>query len=353
VNKPKRILSLDGGGVRGLIPATILVSFEKKLQKYSGNSDARIADYFDLIAGNSTGGVLTGIYLCPGVDDKTRPRYSAQDAVDLYMQHGDKIFDKSLGRRLKTGFGLFTELYNGDYWRGLIKSYVGDLTIKELLRPCLILSYDIQRKRAVFFTSAKAHRPEKNFLGADVLRATSALPIAFEPAQVTSESGEAYTLIDGLVFANNPSLCAVVEILKMHPDIGVRDTLVLSLGTGVDTRSLEFQQVKYWGVLQWLIPFGTTIYNATAQTVDHQLKVLFRDAGCLENYLRVNPDLETAPVKVNQAMDDASKSNMKDLVELGQRVAEQYDEELDHMAKTVVEIGTGPAAHAGAAAGAA
>jgi patatin-like phospholipase/acyl hydrolase len=339
VTKPKRILSLDGGGVRGLIPATIMVSFEQKLQKHSGRSDARISDYFDLIAGNSTGGVLTGIYLCPGVDDKTRPRYSAQDAVDLYMQHGEKIFDKSVGRRLQSGFGLLNSFYDGDYWKGLIESYVGTLTIKELVGPCLILSYDVQRKKAMFFTSANAHRPEKNFVGADVLRATSALPIAFDPAQVTSESGEVYTLVDGLVFANNPSVCAVVETLKTYPGIGIEDTLVLSLGTAVDSRSLHFQQVKHWGVLQWIRPFMTIMYNATAQIADHQMKVLFKDAGRLENYLRVDTDLETAPVKVNNDMDDASKSNMADLVKLGQRVAEQFDKKLDHMAKTVVEIG--------------
>jgi patatin-like phospholipase/acyl hydrolase len=341
VNKPKRILSLDGGGIRGLIPATVLVAFEKKLQKYSGKSDARIAEYFDLIAGNSTGGVLTGIYLCPGVEDKKRPRYSAQDAVDLYMQYGDKIFDRSLGRRLTTGYGLFKELYDGDYWRGLIKSYVGDMTIKEMVGPCLILSYDIQRKEAVFFTSADAHKPENNFVAADVLRATSALPIAFDPAQVTSESGESYTLIDGLVFANNPALCAVVEVMKMYPGIEMTDTLVLSLGTGEDSRDLSFQQVKYWGLLQWLRPFLTIMYNATAQIVDHQLKVLFGRAGRLDNYLRVNTDLETAPVKVNEAMDDASKSNMAELVKLGEHVAQQFDKELDRMARTVVEIGTG------------
>ena len=72
--KYTRILSLDGGGIRGIIAAQVVVSIESKLQQKSGNPDARIADYFDLIAGTSAGGVLTCIYLCPDAQNPSRPR---------------------------------------------------------------------------------------------------------------------------------------------------------------------------------------------------------------------------------------------------------------------------------------
>ena len=68
-----RILSIDGGGIRGILPGQILVALEEKLQKKSKNEAARIADYFDLVAGTSTGGILTCLYLCPGEKDPTRP----------------------------------------------------------------------------------------------------------------------------------------------------------------------------------------------------------------------------------------------------------------------------------------
>jgi patatin-like phospholipase/acyl hydrolase len=66
-NKQKmtRILSIDGGGIRGIIPGQILVILEEKLKAKTGNENARIADYFDLIAGTSTGGILTCAYLTP------------------------------------------------------------------------------------------------------------------------------------------------------------------------------------------------------------------------------------------------------------------------------------------------
>jgi Patatin len=85
-----RILSLDGGGIRGIIPATIMVEIENRLQMRTGNPDARIADFVDLIAGTSTGGILTSIYLCPGPDN--RPKFAAKDALDLYLNNGKDIF---------------------------------------------------------------------------------------------------------------------------------------------------------------------------------------------------------------------------------------------------------------------
>ena len=82
-----KILSIDGGGIRGIIPGQILVTLERKLQKRSGNPDARLADYFDMFAGTSTGAILSAAYACPGEDG--RPKFSAEQAVDLYLEDGD------------------------------------------------------------------------------------------------------------------------------------------------------------------------------------------------------------------------------------------------------------------------
>ncbi|MTM65685.1 phospholipase, partial [Turicibacter sanguinis] len=60
-----RVLSIDGGGIRGIIPAKLLIRLEELLKFYSGNQEAHISDYFDLIAGTSTGAILTSLYLCP------------------------------------------------------------------------------------------------------------------------------------------------------------------------------------------------------------------------------------------------------------------------------------------------
>ncbi|MBC7628274.1 patatin-like phospholipase family protein, partial [Ferruginibacter sp.] len=73
--KKIRILSIDGGGVRGIIPGTILMELEKILQKMDNNSSSKLGDYFDMIAGTSTGGILSCLYLVPGENGKAK--YSA------------------------------------------------------------------------------------------------------------------------------------------------------------------------------------------------------------------------------------------------------------------------------------
>src|SRR3954471_2747681 len=105
-----RILSIDGGGIRGIIPGQVLVALEQKLQRLSGKPELRIADAFDLIAGTSTGGILTCLYLCP--DEKTgKPKFTAAAAVDLYLQNGDNIFDVSVWKALGSVGGIADEKY--------------------------------------------------------------------------------------------------------------------------------------------------------------------------------------------------------------------------------------------------
>ncbi|MDY6864177.1 MAG: patatin-like phospholipase family protein [Thermodesulfobacteriota bacterium] len=82
-----RILSIDGGGIRGIIPGQVLILLEQRLKELAGNQDTKIADYFDFIAGTSTGGILTCISLCPDLEKKPiRPRFSAEEAVELYLR---------------------------------------------------------------------------------------------------------------------------------------------------------------------------------------------------------------------------------------------------------------------------
>ena len=92
-----RILSIDGGGIRGILPGVIMKRLEEKLQKESDDNNARIADYFDLLAGTSTGGILSLSYLIP--DKNGRPLLTAEESVNLYLDRGDEIFDVSLWQK--------------------------------------------------------------------------------------------------------------------------------------------------------------------------------------------------------------------------------------------------------------
>ena len=108
-----RILSIDGGGIKGIIPATILIYLEQSLKHYSQNENAHISDYFDLIAGTSTGGLLSILHLLPTSHQLSTPKYRAEDALQLYMEHGSHIFSQSLGHKLVTLGGLIGPKYSG------------------------------------------------------------------------------------------------------------------------------------------------------------------------------------------------------------------------------------------------
>ena len=83
------ILSIDGGGIRGIIPATILAFLESQVQELDGE-DARLADYFDVISGTSTGGLVTAMLTAP--NEKKRPLFAAKDLKPFYLEHCPKIF---------------------------------------------------------------------------------------------------------------------------------------------------------------------------------------------------------------------------------------------------------------------
>ena len=208
-----RILSIDGGGIRGIIPAVILNYIEKGLQRQSGDANVTIADYFDLVAGTSTGGILACYYLLPPLPGQgCHSRYFASDAVDMYARHGKNIFNRKFLRN-----GIAREKYSASGLEKALKDCMGDVTLAETRKNCLITAYDVTERKAVFFTSPEARKYEhRNYLMRDVARATSAAPTYFELAAIRSMGGTQLYLIDGAVFAGNPTMCAVVEA-KPHP----------------------------------------------------------------------------------------------------------------------------------------
>ena len=321
-----RILSIDGGGIRGLIPARILTVLEAKLKAAANDPTLRIGDCFDLIAGTSTGGILTCALLAPQEDNATRARYSATDAVDLYMQNAARIFDISFWQRLKSAGGYLDELYPAGGLEATLHQYVGDLMLADLIKPCLITAYDVMNRAAFFFTQNDAKTdPGSNFKLKDVARATSAAPTYFEAAQVVSASQVIYTLVDGGVFANNPALCAYAEARKMGAKPTAKDMLILSLGTGDVKTQYSYHQVKNWGSLQWVKPVIDILMSGTVEVADYQLRKMFEAVGAPEQYLRLQSPL--APQ--NTALGNSDPENLHELVAIGQRTAELNGGALD------------------------
>ena len=332
MGRPIRILSIDGGGIRGIIPGQVLIALEKRLKELSDDPSARVGDYFDLIAGTSTGGILTCLYLCPDPKRPGRPRFSAEEAVALYFERGAKIFDIPIWHKIATAGGISDEKYPASGLEQAARDYLGELKLSELIRPCLVTAYDITRRRTFFFTQHDAKRtPSRDFFVRDVARATSAAPTFFECARVTSLSGVGYPMVDGGIFANNPTLCAYAEARTMGCP-SAREMAILSLGTGDSQKQYDYDSAKDWGALGWIRPVLDIMMSGVAETVDYQLRQMYDAVKAPERYRRIQAKLGAE----HADMDNAERQNLAYLKELGIETAETYARELDAFARLLV-----------------
>ena len=124
MNEKFKILSIDGGGMRGIIPAKILCELEEELQRREG-PEARLCDYFDLICGTSTGGIIA-IGLALGM--------SAKEMLNLYVAHGKEIFSATLLQRFKS-----RTLYN----REALQKHLQQLDFLQLLNHRIYLFFQL------------------------------------------------------------------------------------------------------------------------------------------------------------------------------------------------------------------
>jgi len=330
----KKILSIDGGGIRGLIPGQVLVALEKKLQIKSGNSDARIADYFDFFAGTSTGGILTCLLLCPDPLDSGKPKFSAQEAVDLYKDYGDDIFSLKFWIRFLNKQPIFNSKYSAKALENTLNNYFGDVRLSELLKPCLVTAYDIQERKTHFFAQHDYKRKGEggDFYIRDVCRATSAAPTYFQTAMVKSISGISYPLIDGGMYANNPSLCAYSEVRNSKGGPSAKNMFLVSLGTGGENKSYDYNRAKNWGALGWIKPSIDIMMSGAAETTNYHLLKMFSANGYEDNYRRIQPaHLRNA----DPEMDNVSTQNIQALIELGIKTAEDCSVELDNIVERI------------------
>ena len=333
-----RILSIDGGGIRGILPGQVLVSLEKKIQQKTNNPNARISDYFDLFAGTSTGGILTCALLAPDVIDPTRPKLTAQGAVDLYLKQGGEIFKKTTRKKFTSIFGLADEVYDEKNIEKVLKDVFGDIKLSQLLKPCFITSYDIFRRQAHFFAQHDAKENEGyDFPVVDVCRSTSAAPTYFEVSKATSSTGVEYPLVDGGVYVNNPSLCAYAEACSIFKKPGGKvnvtadDIFILSLGTGTEKKPYQYKKAKDWGKVEWIVPLIDIMMSGVSETVSYQLQQIYKAIGRPDQYVRIQPIIGDADTE----MDDATPTNLNALRMAGTESAEINESLLDRVVATI------------------
>ncbi|RLA09123.1 MAG: patatin [Gammaproteobacteria bacterium] len=322
-----KILSIDGGGIRGIIPGQILVALENKIRKRPGHESGKIGDYFDLFAGTSTGAILSAAYVCPGYNQTLK--YSAQDAVNFYLEDGDEIFDVGFWKAVGSVGGLSDEKYPAAELERVLKDAFGDVKLSELAKPTCIVAYDVKKRVPVIFTQHDAIDKEKDFLVRDLLRGSTAAPTYFETAKIYSlpPARRKYVLIDGGMVANDPTLCAYSEAIEAKMAKGIKDMMILSLGTGKELRSYSYPEVKDWGKLGWATAVIDIGLEGGPQMTEYHMKSIASTVRGSQFY-RIQPKLYGA----DKGLDVATPENLEALRDAGIRNAEDYDAMLEGLA---------------------
>lgn len=300
----RRVLSLDGGGIRGIIPALVVAHLERQM-------GAPASELFDLIVGTSTGGILAlGLSL---QDRQGESLLAAKRMVALYERHGAKIFERSLWRELRTVGGLFEEVYSHEALEKVLHKYFANKKMGDCGTPVMVTSYDIERRKTLFLKSW--HPDHSELLCAEASRATSAAPTYFEPVNLQWAEQTA-TLIDGGVFINSPAVSAYAEACKLFPGEPIA---VLSLGTGELTRPIPYDAAKTWGNALWIMSLLDCVLDGASQAADYQMRLFLGD-----HYLRVQTQLHFA----SDDMDDASRGNIRNLKQTAKELIDREEDAL-------------------------
>ena len=276
-----RVLAIDGGGIRGLIPALVLAELEDRAGR-------PVFELFDLMAGTSTGGIIVCALCAPDP-------LPAAEVATIYEEEGPRIFDRSVFQRIQSAGGLIDEKYDAGALDRALGRFIGDKRLSATRPDLIVPTYDTAAPGPYFFKTTSAREdPADDARLADVARATSSAPTYFEPLELDSRS-----LLDGGVFAVNPGMSALAEVLRYHPEAAVR---LVSLGTGERTTKRSFDEIKDWGLVEWARPILDVVFDGISDAVDYQL----RHALGEERYWRFQVELTRA----SDDLDDASEENI-------------------------------------------
>ena len=339
------ILSIDGGGMRGVIPAVILNNISTLLEE---QGDRRpLYSHFDLIAGTSTGGLLALALAAPVektnlpldgrfisyIYDQGKPSFTDKmlgrkptemlkgtlpfgvetSALEkLYLNHGKEIFPKNQGRIFSQ---IFTDKYDSEPLERYLKKTFGKIALTEAVVPLMLMTYDVANGRPFPLSSRDSH----DFLFWEAGRATSAAPTFFKPAYLYDRQEETMqTLIDGGLVANNPALFAYVEAKKLYPN--AKKFHILSISTASSDFGFTISGAGS-GVIGWIDPAkGTPIQKIYAGSQLQAVDAIAPDIPDIE-YTRIHGSLGE-----HVRLDSTSSSALAMMREKALQIYRDHDE---------------------------
>jgi uncharacterized protein len=338
-----RILSIDGGGIRGLIAARVIARLEELISA-EAEEERRLADCFQMFAGTSTGGLLALGLTVPDPADPTRPRLSGSDLVDLYLNEGPRIFGDTVHKLLSLG-GWIAPKHSEARLERALRERFGDARLGAALRELIVTSYDMSEPGPHFFKRWRARQSaDRDVAMVDVGLATSAAPTYFPSRGLAGRA-----LVDGGLFAANPSVAAMVEALKRRDeeprDLSAGELLLVSLGTGQHETGHPQSRVRRWGRIGWIFPrrqdpaLIAAFLDGQSDAADHWAEILLNHEpgraalnpaakGAGPRYFRFQTTLP-----VSTPLDDARSRALEQLNDAADRLLADQDDRLREVAR--------------------
>jgi uncharacterized protein len=341
VAAPFRVLAIDGGGIRGIIPATILAELERRV------APRALADVFDLIVGTSTGGILA---LGLAVPDGERPRHTAErllgvsEAETIFPGGGPQTLTQRVfgtrdpGAWFRDPIEVLLRRSSRQEASGgaryplagleqVLARYLGDAPLADGVADVVVTSYDMAHHEPILFSSRERAGFVTDVSMLVAARATSAGPTFFEPQVILSE-GRQRVLVDGGVYVNNPSILGYL-LASQAADAADAPLVVVSLGTG--TRPPEEPSTP--DELRTGDPLARALLEAVARGSGAMGDALLRGLADGERfrYWRMQTDVGTCSF----VMDDSRPENVSCLSARARELASERSADLDEIAAAV------------------
>lgn len=270
------VLAVDGGGLRGVIPAILLQELENRL-------GGALHQHFDLIAGTSTGGLIALALSFP-LRDQTRP-LTAAELLGIFRDNGSTIFPQHWWNGWRA---WIAPKYSAAGLERVLQRVLQGARLAEAMTPVLVASYDLARQVPYFFKSEDAKaQPEQNWPLVSVARATSAAPTYLPAFPTRGPDGQRYVFADGGLYANNPAVAAYAEAARSSPPASVIH--LVSIGTGNARDDLHARGAVHWGRLGWARQIAPVMMDGASEADDYEATWLCERGQ--DRFWRLQPEL--------------------------------------------------------------
>lgn len=307
ISKEYFILSIDGGGSRGVVPATILKNLENDI-------GGVCSEVFDCISGTSTGSLIAAALTMPDPKNHNQPLFLAKDVLEIYFNEIPNIFANSIFYSIKSLWGLYGPKYQKDYLEKYLIDTFKDYKMTDSLTDLIITSFDLIREKGFYFENFKNLNKSLNsdYTVVEAVLASTSAPSYFSP-EIIKNNGVECALVDGGMIADDPSALSLRECIK---NIDLTDTKVYVLSLGCGTASPEkinTTRVEKWGLIEYLPEIVDSLFDSIQVDTNEELECLKKLMNL--NYIRVNINISSE----ENALDVTDKKVLKGLMEKAEK----------------------------------